>query len=267
MTPTLHLESVSKSFRTGAERTLAVDGISLDVVPNEFVALIGPSGCGKSTVLNMVAGLVVPDAGTIDVEGVPVRGPGPDRAVVFQHYALLPWMTVRENLAFALRSARGMHDRAEIDAKIDRILATVHLTHAAQRYPSALSGGMKQRVGFARALVIEPAIVLLDEPFGALDALTRAHLQDELLGLMERAPLTALMVTHDIDEALLLCDRVAIMSRGPGAVLSQIIDVPFGRPRRRAGLMESPVFNHLRAELLAHLTHEAELVENASLAG
>ncbi|GAC1534180.1 MAG: ABC transporter ATP-binding protein [Candidatus Velthaea sp.] len=260
------MSGVSKSYGARSETTLAVSDITLEVRANEFVALIGPSGCGKSTVLNMVAGLAEADAGAIEIDGVSVAGPGPDRGVVFQNYALLPWMTVRENLAFALESARGMRDRVAIDAAIDRILATVHLSHAAARYPRALSGGMKQRVGFARALLIEPKIVLLDEPFGALDALTRAHLQDEVLSLMERTPLTALMVTHDIDEALLLADRVAIMSRGPGAVIARVIDVPFARPRRRSELMESREFNHLRAELLAHLTHETELVERASLA-
>ena len=266
MSSTLRLIGVSKSYGVRAEKTLAVNGITLDVRANEFVALIGPSGCGKSTVLNVVAGLAQADSGTIEVDGVAVTGPGLDRGVVFQNYALLPWMTVRENLAFALESARDMRDRSAIDAAIDRILDTVHLTHAAARYPRALSGGMKQRVGFARALLIEPKIVLLDEPFGALDALTRAHLQDEVLGLMERTPLTALMVTHDIDEALLLADRVAIMSRGPGAVIARIVDVPFARPRRRAELMKSRDFNHLRAELMAHLTHETKLVESASLA-
>ncbi len=263
MTPRLSIGSVVKSYTAKKTRTTVVDRISLDVAPNEFVALIGPSGCGKSTVLNIAAGLVTAESGSVRVDGIEIAGPGPDRGVVFQNYALLPWMTVRENLAFALRSARELHDKVEIDRLIDAMLATVHLTHAAERMPSALSGGMKQRVGFARALLIEPKIVLLDEPFGALDALTRAHLQDEVLALWERRPMAALMVTHDIDEALLLADRVAIMSRGPSAVISRIIDVPFARPRRRADLMERPEFNHLRTELLAQLTHETEIIENA----
>jgi nitrate/nitrite transport system ATP-binding protein len=263
MTPRLALSAIAKSYATKKARTLVVAGVTLDVAPNEFVALIGPSGCGKSTVLNIAAGLVTADGGSVAVDGAPIAGPGPDRGVVFQNYALLPWMTVRENLAFALRSARKTTDVARMNAAIDAMLATVHLTHAAERLPSALSGGMKQRVGFARALLIEPKIVLLDEPFGALDALTRAHLQDEVLALWERAPTAALMVTHDIDEALLLADRVAIMSRGPAATIARIVDVPFARPRRRAELMELPAFNRLRAELLAHLTHETRLIEDA----
>jgi nitrate/nitrite transport system ATP-binding protein len=263
MTPRLSLEDIVKAYVTRKERTLVVHRVSLTVAPDEFVALIGPSGCGKSTVLNIAAGLVSADAGTVCVDGVPIVGPGPDRGVVFQQYALLPWMTVRQNLAFALRSAHGLTDRRAIDAAIDAMLATVRLSHAAERLPSALSGGMKQRVGFARALLIEPKIVLLDEPFGALDALTRAHLQDEVLALWDRAPAAALMVTHDIDEALLLADRVAIMSRGPAAAIARIVDVPFARPRRRADLMERPEFNHLRAELLTQLTHETALIENA----
>lgn len=263
MTPRLSLQNLVKSYPAKRERTLVVDRISLAVAADEFVALVGPSGCGKSTLLNIAAGLVAADAGSVCVDGEPISGPGPDRGVVFQHYALLPWMTVRENLAFALRSARRMRDRQAIDAAIDAMLATVHLAHAADRLPRALSGGMKQRVGFARALLIEPKIVLLDEPFGSLDALTRAHLQNEVLALWERAPRTALMVTHDIDEALLLADRVAIMSRGPAATIARIIAVPFARPRRRVDLMERPEFNHLRAELLAQLTRETEIIENA----
>jgi nitrate/nitrite transport system ATP-binding protein len=256
MSAALRLRRIEKRYRARGAEVVAIRDVDLDVRPDELVALIGPSGCGKSTVLKIVAGLSDATAGTALLDGKPITGPGPDRGVVFQHYALLPWMTVRENLRFAIASALGERDATETDRKVTSILRTVGLGHAADRRPRELSGGMQQRVGLARALVIQPKMLLLDEPFGALDALTRASLQDELLALWERRPMSALLITHDIEEALLLADRVAIMSRGPAATISRIVDIPFPRPRRRADVEGSLVFNHLRAELLTQLREE-----------
>lgn len=260
----LELSDVEKRYRSRSSDVVACSGIDLAIRPNEFVSLIGPSGCGKSTVMALVAGLLEPSAGRVLLDGVHVTGPGPDRGVVFQSYALLPWMTVRENLAFALTSVRPSDPRAAIARDVDAALELVHLTVAADRFPRELSGGMKQRVGLARALAIQPKILLLDEPFGALDALTRAYLQNEMLDLWERRPMTALMITHDIEEALLLSDRVAMMTRGPGGTIARILDVPFRRPRRRDDVVCDPEFARLAAESLAHLTRELDLAQQAS---
>ncbi|GAC1539968.1 MAG: hypothetical protein NVS3B16_01570 [Vulcanimicrobiaceae bacterium] len=260
----LELHGVEKRYRSRSGEVVACAGIDLAIRPNEFVALIGPSGCGKSTVLSLVAGLLAPTAGRVLLEGLPVTGPGPDRGVVFQSYALMPWMTVRENVRFALHSVRPGDDAAAIARDVDAALELVHLTVAAERYPRELSGGMKQRVGLARALAIRPKILLLDEPFGALDALTRAYLQNEMLDLWERRPATALMITHDIEEALLLSDRIAMMTRGPGGTIARVLDVPFGRPRRRDDVMRDPEFARLAAESLEHLTRELDLAQQAS---
>ena len=260
----LELCGVEKRYESRKGDVVACSGIDLAIKSNEFVALIGPSGCGKSTVLSMVAGLLAPSSGRVLLDGVPVAGPGPDRGVVFQSYALMPWMTVRENLRFALTSVRPGDAATAIDRDVAAALELVHLTVAADRYPRELSGGMKQRVGLARALAIKPKILLLDEPFGALDALTRAYLQNEMLDLWETRPTTALMITHDIDEALLLSDRVAMMTRGPGGTIARVLDVPFGRPRRREDVVRDPEFVALAAESLQHLTRELDLAQQAS---
>ncbi len=255
----LELRGIEKRYASKSGEVVACTGIDLTIAEGEFVALIGPSGCGKSTVLSMVAGLLAPTSGEVLLDGRPVTGPGPDRGVVFQQYALLPWMTVRENLRFALDSVAPKEAASVADARVSAVLELVHLARAADRYPRELSGGMKQRVGLARALLIEPKILLLDEPFGALDALTRAYLQNEMLELWERRPMSALMITHDIEEALLLSDRVAMMTRGPGGTIASIVNVPFARPRRRDEVVRDPEFARLAAESLEHLTRELDL--------
>lgn len=258
MSAFLDLQGVEMRYRTRKRDLVALDGIDLQIERDTFVALIGPSGCGKTTVLNIIAGFVQPTSGVRILDGAAIVGPGPDRGIVFQHHALLPWMTVGQNLRFAIESARGFRDRKAADIRIHALLETVRLEHAIDRYPHELSGGMKQRVGIARALIVEPKLLLLDEPFGALDALTRAHLQDELLDLWTRGKQTALMITHDIEEALLLADVVAVMSPGPRATVAQVFDVPFPRPRRRHDILASPGFAPLVTQLLAILTeHQA----------
>jgi nitrate/nitrite transport system ATP-binding protein len=251
----LSIHDVSMDFPIkGTGRFRALDSISIDVGKNEFVCLIGHSGCGKSTLLNLIAGLLLPTSGSIACEQKPVRGPGPDRAMVFQSHALLPWMTCYENVHLAVKqvfdrslSATAIKDKAE------QALKLVRLDHAMQKYPFEISGGMKQRVGLARALAVEPRILLLDEPFGALDALTRASLQDELVRLVESIRSTVVMVTHDVDEAILLGDRVVMMTNGPAARIGDVLDVALPRPRDRLTLAASPEYAGYRQYLLKFL--------------
>ena len=214
--PAIALRGVRKVFRTGGAEVVALDGIDLDVAAGEFVCLLGPSGCGKSTLLNAVAGFSPPTAGTIVASGRPVVAPGPDRAMVFQEYALFPWMTVERNVAFGLE-VRGT-PRAEIRATVDRLLSLLHLGDFRARFPKDLSGGMRQRVAIARVLAIDPPMLLMDEPFGALDALTRRNLQDELLRLWAELHKTILFVTHGIEESIYLADRVVVMTYRPGTI-------------------------------------------------
>ena len=249
------LDLSNVSMRFGATKGFhALDGISLSIERGEFVSLIGHSGCGKSTLLNLVAGLMAPTGGAIRCLGEPVTGPGPDRGVVFQNHSLLPWMTCHENIMLGVKqvfagklSATEMHDKAE------QALHLVHLDHASAKYPYEISGGMKQRVGIARALAIEPRMLLLDEPFGALDALTRASLQDELIRIVEETHSTVLMVTHDIDEAVLLSDRIVMMTNGPGARIGEILTVDIPRPRDRLAMASLPDYAECRRQLLEFL--------------
>ncbi len=241
----LSVEAVGMSF--GASEILT--GIDLTIRKGEFVTLIGHSGCGKSTLLNLVAGLIKPTLGAILLAGKHVDGPGPDRGVVFQNHSLLPWLTCFENVYLAV-------ERVFADKRRERThtaLELVGLTHAEQKYPHQISGGMKQRVGIARALAIEPKVLLLDEPFGALDALTRATLQDELMRIVGQTGATVLMVTHDVDEAVLLSDRVVMMSNGPAARIGEVLEVPLPRPRERLRLAHDPRFMDLRAAVLEFL--------------
>ncbi|HEV3010010.1 MAG TPA: ABC transporter ATP-binding protein [Burkholderiales bacterium] len=239
-----------------------LDGIDLAIRKGEFVTLIGHSGCGKSTLLNLVAGLLKPTAGTVLLAGKHVDGPGPDRGVVFQNHSLLPWLTCFENVYLAVE--RVFKDsKYELRDKTARALELVGLSHAAHKYPHEISGGMKQRVGIARALAIEPKVLLLDEPFGALDALTRATLQDELMRIVGQTGGTVLMVTHDVDEAVLLSDRVVMMTNGPAARIGEVLNVPLERPRQRLKLAHDARFMDLRAEVLEFLyekqAHAAKL--------
>jgi nitrate/nitrite transport system ATP-binding protein len=240
----------------------ALSRIDLDLRQGEFVTLIGHSGCGKSSLLNLVAGLLRPTSGNIILAEREVAGPGPDRGVVFQNHSLLPWLTCFENVHLAVE--RVFKERKPLlKRRTHEALELVGLSHAEQKYPHEISGGMKQRVGIARALAIEPKVLLLDEPFGALDALTRATLQDELMRIVAQTGATVLMVTHDVDEAVLLSDRVVMMTNGPAARIGEVLEVDLARPRERLGLAHDSRFMDLRAEVLEFLyekqAHRARL--------
>jgi nitrate/nitrite transport system ATP-binding protein len=251
----LSVEGVGMSF--GASEILT--GIDLTIRKGEFVTLIGHSGCGKSTLLNLVAGLNRPTLGAILLAGKHVDGPGPDRGVVFQNHSLLPWLTCFENVYLAVERVFPEKRRERTHAALE----LVGLSHAEHKYPHQISGGMKQRVGIARALAIEPKVLLLDEPFGALDALTRATLQDELMRIVGQTGATVLMVTHDVDEAVLLSDRVVMMSNGPAARIGEVLEVTLDRPRERLKLAHDARFMDLRAAVLEFLyekqAHKAKL--------
>ena len=251
----LSVNDVSMAFPVkGNGSFLALDSISMEVPKNEFVCLIGHSGCGKSTLLNLIAGLLLPSAGSILCEQKPIRGPGPDRAMVFQSHALLPWMTCHQNVYLAVKQVFGRTlAGSALKAKVEEALTLVHLEHAMHKYPFEISGGMKQRVGIARALAAAPRVLLLDEPFGALDALTRASLQDELVRIVECIRSTVVMVTHDIDEAILLSDRIVMMTNGPAARIGDVLTVDLPRPRDRLALAANPQFAAYRQSLLKFL--------------
>lgn len=245
------VDGVVKRFPTGRghQDIVALAGVSCQIRPREFVSIIGPSGCGKSTLLNILAGFEQPTEGRVLVDGHPVRGPGPDRAVVFQEYALFPWLTVEQNIDFGLRNLRL--PPAERRRRVRDAIALVGLGGFEHRFPRELSGGMRQRVGLARVLVMNPSILLLDEPFAALDALTRRLMQDQLLDVWSSAQVTMVLVTHSVDEALVLSDRIYVMSARPGRML-QVIDIPLPRPRDPA----SADLNHFRAEIHRQLADE-----------
>jgi nitrate/nitrite transport system ATP-binding protein len=250
----LSIENVGISFTRSGRTNEVLRDVSVKIDKGEFVSLIGHSGCGKSTVLNIVAGLLKASTGGVLLEEKEVNSPGPDRAVVFQNHSLLPWLTVRENVALAVDKVfKGRKSRSERAAWIDHNLSLVNMTHAADRRPSEISGGMKQRVGIARALAMEPKVLLLDEPFGALDALTRAHLQDSLMDIHARLKNAVIMITHDVDEAVLLSDRIVMMTNGPSATVGEILTVDLDRPRRRLDLVEDTTYTHARAAVLEFL--------------
>jgi nitrate/nitrite transport system ATP-binding protein len=250
----LQIDGVRMVFDTKKGPFCALEGIGLDVRAGEFVSLIGHSGCGKSTLLNVIAGLLEPSEGYIFLANREVRGPGPDRGVVFQNHSLLPWLTCYENVHLAVERVFGAAEKkATLRERVHRALELVQLGHARDKYPHELSGGMKQRVGIARALSIEPKVLLLDEPFGALDALTRARLQDELMRIVVATGRTVLMVTHDVDEAVLLSDRVVMMTNGPAATIGGILAIDLPRPRDRIELAGNRQYVALRTELLEFL--------------
>jgi nitrate/nitrite transport system ATP-binding protein len=250
----LIIEGAGITFDTKRGPFVALRDVDLTVRKGEFVTLIGHSGCGKSTLLNLVAGLLHPTAGHIIAAGREVAGPGPDRAVVFQNHSLLPWMTCFDNVYLAVeRVFGGSEPKAKLRERTAAALALVHLEHAAQKHPSEVSGGMKQRVGIARALAMEPKVLLLDEPFGALDALTRANLQDELIRIVAQTGSTVLMVTHDVDEAVLLSDRVVMLTNGPAATIGEILDIDLPRPRDRLALANDARYMACRSAVLAFL--------------
>ncbi|GGD96584.1 nitrate ABC transporter ATP-binding protein [Aureimonas endophytica] len=262
--PFLAIEGVDKLFRRGAATTEVLKGIDLSVAKGEYISIIGHSGCGKSTLLNIVAGLTEASRGVVLLENKEVREPGPDRAVVFQNHSLLPWLTVYENVALGVDKVfSGRKSAAERREWVMRNLELVHMGHAKDKRPSEISGGMKQRVGIARALAMEPKVLLLDEPFGALDALTRAHLQDEVMRIQAELGTTVMMITHDVDEAVLLSDRIVMLTNGPSARIGEILDVPLARPRDRIRLAADATYLRCRQAVLKFLYERNRFVEAA----
>ena len=252
--PILKIERVGQTFDTTRGSFVALRDIDLDVREGEVVSLIGHSGCGKSTLLNLIAGLTLPSDGVLICNDREIAGPGPDRAMVFQNHSLLPWLTCFENVLLAVEQVFGRKEgRAKLRARSEAALAMVHMEHALAKYPNEISGGMKQRVGIARAFAMEPKLLLMDEPFGALDALTRARLQDELNGVLAKTGATVVMVTHDVDEAVLLSDRIVMMTNGPAATIGDILEVALDRPRDRLALAEDPRFASYRAAVFDFL--------------
>ncbi len=254
MSAYLDITGVGIEFDTNGEKFRALQKVNLQMCKGEFVSLIGHSGCGKSTVLNIVAGLYQATEGGVILDGKEVVEPGPDRAVVFQNHSLMPWLTVYENVELAVNQVfRKTKSRAERREWIEHNLRLVNMDHALARLPGEISGGMKQRVGIARCLAMQPKLLLMDEPFGALDALTRAQLQDSLMEIQSELGNTVIMITHDVDEAVLLSDRIVMMTNGPAATIGEILRVELPRPRDRLALAEDPEFVHLRQQVLEFL--------------
>ena len=249
----VYLENVNMRFVTKKGVFEALKDVNLNIQQGEFVSIIGHSGCGKSTVLNLIAGLLEPSSGHLFCAGREISKPGPERAVVFQNHSLLPWLTCFENVYLAVERVFSSETKVNLQARTYAALELVGLSHANEKRPNEISGGMKQRVGIARALAMEPKVLLLDEPFGALDALTRATLQDELMKIMAKSGATAVMVTHDVDEAVLLSDRIVMMTNGPSATIGDILTVDLPKPRDRLALAENKDYNHLRGEVLRFL--------------
>jgi nitrate ABC transporter ATP-binding subunit len=244
--PFLSIENVTKIYPTAEGPYTVLDGIDLQVYEGEFVCLIGHSGCGKSTLLNMVSGFNTPTIGKVTLQDRTITEPGPDRMMVFQNYCLLPWLTAYENVYLAVDAVNPQAPEAEKRAIVREHLNMVGLAEAADKKPGQISGGMKQRVAIARALAIKPQVLILDEPFGALDAITKEELQDELLAIWREHRVTVLMITHDIDEALYLADRLVMMTNGPAAKIGEVLDIPFERPRNREKIMASSTYVELR---------------------
>lgn len=250
----LELSGVSIDFPTRKGPFRALNNVNLKIARGEFVSIIGHSGCGKSTVMNIVAGLAQATEGGAILNGKEVNEPGPERAVVFQNHALLPWLTCYQNVELAVKTAfKGKKSKKEMCEWIEHNLTLVHMDHAIHKYPSEISGGMKQRVGIARALAMEPSVLLMDEPFGALDALTRAHLQDSVMEIQSDLKNTVIMVTHDVDEAVLLSDKIVMMTNGPSATIGEVLEVDLSRPRNRLALASDERYNQLRSEVLTFL--------------
>ncbi len=259
----LELTQIGVEFKTPKGSFVALDNVNLKIEEGEFVSLIGHSGCGKSTVLNVVAGLLVATTGGVLLSGREVNEPGPERAVVFQNHSLLPWLSAYQNVEIGVKEVfRGKKSRSEMKEWIEHNLELVHMTHALHKLPHELSGGMKQRIGIARALAMQPQVLLMDEPFGALDALTRAHLQDSLMEIQSRLNNTVIMITHDVDEAVLLSDRIVMMTNGPAATVGEILDIKLERPRNRLELADNSHYNHLRHEVLQFLYEKQRKVED-----
>lgn len=249
----LALEGITVTFPTKSGPFVAVDEVDLSIEKGQFVALIGHSGCGKSTLLNAIAGLIKPTRGVVFLDGEVIDKPGTDRAVIFQDHSLLPWLTVEENVRLAVDKTADGKSRAERRDWVMHNLELVQMAHAASKRPGELSGGMKQRVGIARAIAMNPRVLLMDEPFGALDALTRASLQDAVMEIQAQLNNTVVMITHDVDEAVLLADRVVMMTNGPAANIGEDLAIDLPRPRDRIEMSEIPAYNHARHEILQFL--------------
>ncbi len=260
----LELTQVGIDFPTPKGPFTALTDVNLKIAKGEFVSLIGHSGCGKSTVLNIVAGLHTATTGGVILDGAEVNSPGPERAVVFQNHSLLPWLSVYKNVELAVKHAMRGKSKQEMRDWVMHNLELVHMTHALDKLPSEISGGMKQRVGIARALSMQPKVLLMDDPFGALDALTRAHLQDALMEIHANLGNTVIMITHDVDEAVLLSDRIVMMNNGPAATIGEILNVELPRPRERLALADNPEYNHYRHEVLTFLYDKQKKIEPVS---
>mgnify|MGYP000984467656 FL=1 len=269
----IEIQNVAQSFKTAKGQFLALRDVNLTVAKGEFITLIGHSGCGKSTLLNLIAGLTTPSEGVLLCANREIAGPGPERAVVFQNHSLLPWLTCFDNVYLGVERVFGSaskstgvkgESKAELQARTHAALDMVGLTHAAQKRPGEISGGMKQRVGIARALAMEPKVLLMDEPFGALDALTRAKLQDELLEIVARTHSTVVMVTHDVDEAVLLSDRIVMLTNGPAATIGDVLSVDLPRPRNRVALADDTRYQSCRKAVIDFLYTRQAHVEKAA---
>ena len=251
--PFVKLKHVSKGFGSGSQRRQVLRDLNLDIARGEFVAIVGYSGSGKTTLISLLAGLLRPDEGSVIIDGKEVTGPGPDRGIVFQNYSLLPWLSVFDNIALAVDQLFPDWPKEKRCEHIERFIAMVNLTPARNKRPHELSGGMRQRVSVARALAMNPEMLLLDEPLSALDALTRATLQDEIEQIWERDRKTVVLITNDVDEGLLLADRVIPLSAGPGATLGPAVEVDLDRPRDRKTIQRDPHFKRLRTQVLDYL--------------
>ncbi|MCG9580946.1 ABC transporter ATP-binding protein [Vibrio tubiashii] len=259
----LDLTQLGMRFPTPNGEFIALKNVNLQINKGEFISLIGHSGCGKSTVLNLVAGLHLPTDGGVIVDGREVSGPGPERAVVFQNHSLLPWLTVYQNVELAVKqiaqsqlsqtTTSEQSSKQWIKEQVEHYLDLIQMSHAADKKPDEISGGMKQRVGIARALALQPKVLLMDEPFGALDALTRAHLQDSLMKIQAELNNTVIMITHDVDEAVLLSDKIVMMTNGPAATIGEVLEIDLPRPRNRVALADDPQYQKYRQSVLRFL--------------
>ena len=258
----LQVQGLKKTFPdvAGSEDLTVFDNINFELHRGEFVCIIGHSGCGKTTILNVLAGLEQPSGGHVFMDGREVSGPSLDRGVVFQSHALMPWLSVRENIAFAVKSKWPGWSKAEIGSHVQKFIDLVHLQGAEDKKPAQLSGGMKQRVGIARAFAIQPKMLLLDEPFGALDALTRGNIQDELVEIVQQTHQTVFMITHDVDEAILLADKIFLMSNGPQAVIAEIVENTMPKSRSRTTMHHDPQFYSIRNHLIDFLVKRAKAI-------
>ncbi|WP_428775885.1 ABC transporter ATP-binding protein [Vibrio sp.] len=249
----LDLTQLGMRFPTPNGEFVALKNVNLPVQKGEFISLIGHSGCGKSTVLNLIAGLHIATDGGVILDGREVSEPGPERAVVFQNHSLLPWLTVYQNVELAVKQVSKNKSKQAIRSEVEHYLELIQMQHAADKRPDEISGGMKQRVGIARALALKPKVLLMDEPFGALDALTRARLQDALMKIQAELNNTVIMITHDVDEAVLLSDKIVMMTNGPAATIGEVLNIDLPRPRNRVQLAENATYQSYRQDVLRFL--------------